>query len=341
MRASWTWVVVAAVGTIAALAAADALRGDGDAKTSPGSETTTTTPRPVTLRETLRTEAITGLVLYSDPNCAVHSLLLPRMIDELVREDGGGELVRCRFELGGGRFLEEGDVVNRDGGLVARCQGGRAVVFELESGVGRRSYRGCPPAWRPDGRLTYPRGDRIMEERRVLFTAAELRAVARRHPNVSGLGTGARVFVHVTDLAWLDESRLVASLEIRVPFVEPQHATVLFDHKAVVALFSQFGSSVGSWVVSPRGSFAAAENGTIVARDGDMTERPAGVPTGRAVAFSPDEQWLAYVTGVSIYLIGTPRNSEPGRIIRLPVDAQDLSWEPVSRGTTIVPPRAG
>jgi len=147
---------------------------------------------------------------------------------------------------------------------------------------------------------------------------------------IAGVGaeSGVRIFVHATDLAWLDEEHLVASLEIRSRFAEFQYATVLFDGKAVVGFTTSFGGLLRGWVVSPTGSFAAAENGTIVARDGDFTEPPRNLPTGRAVAFSPDEQWLAYATGVSIYLIGTPRNSSPGRIIRLPVPAQDLVWEP-------------
>src|SRR4029453_16073102 len=94
---------------------------------------------------------------------------------------------------------------------------------------------GCPPAWRTGyaRMLTYPRGDRIMEERGVLFTASELRAAARNHPNIADLGAETPFFVHATDLAWLDSGRLIATLEIRVPGVEPQGAAVLFDGKAV------------------------------------------------------------------------------------------------------------
>jgi hypothetical protein len=46
------------------------------------------------------------------------------------------------------------------------------------------------------------------------------------------------------------------------------------------------------------------------------------------VAFSPDERWLAYVNGTSIFFVGTPFGDEPGRIIRRPKAAQDLVWEP-------------
>jgi uncharacterized Zn-binding protein involved in type VI secretion len=341
MRRWSTGLIVGAVVTLAVLAAADALRGDGDAKTGAANEATTTAPRPLTLRESLRKEAITGLLLYSDPNCAVHSLLLPRMIDEVVREDDGGELFRCRFEVGGGRFLDEGDAVSRDGVFGARCDGPRTVVWEIESSRPLRSYGGCPPAWRPDGRLTYPRGDRIMEENRVLFSARELRAAVRLHPVTGDLAATVPIFAHATDLAWLDENRLIVSLEVRIRGGPTIYPSVLFDGKAVIGFPSNFGSPLQNWVVSPAGSFVAAEDGTTVARDGDVTARPNNLPSGRAAAFSPDELWLAYVTGVSVYLIGTPRNGQPVRLIRLPVEAQDLTWEPVGRGTTIAPPRTG
>ena len=69
-----------------------------------------------------------------------------------------------------------------------------------------------------------------------------------------------------------------------------------------------------------------AANGTIMGWDGESRDPPIGLPAGRAVAFSPDERWLAYVTGRSIYLLGTPANDEPGRVIRLAVPARDLVW---------------
>jgi hypothetical protein len=338
-----TFLVVAGVALIGTFAVGDALRGDGKEPTRNGGSQAPTTAvrRPVTLQDTLRQEAIAGFVTYSDPDCVLHSLLLPRMLDEVVRNDDGSPFRICRFSIGGGRYLNEAEIPSPDGTLVARCRAGRISVWQLESGIPERSYRGCPPAWRPDGRLTYPRGDRIMEENRVLLTASDLRRAARKHPNIAGLARGVRIFVHATSLAWLDEGHLAASLEIHVPYVEPQYLGVVFFGDDVVTVTTQFGNPFGRWIVSPAGTYAAAESGAIVALEGRETDPPQNLPDGRAAAFSPDEQWLAYVTGVSVYLIGTPRNSEPGRIIRLPVKAQDLSWEPVGRGTLVPGLRTG
>ena len=338
MRRWITPLIVAGVVAVAVLAAADALRGDGEPKAAPESPTVTRTAPP-TLRELLRRDAITGFVVYSDPDCVLHSLLLPRLLDQVVRTESGEPFDLCRFTVAGGRFLEEGQVPSPDGTLVARCRDeGLVVVSELESSIQKEVFRGCPPAWRPDGSLTYAQGDHIMEGRRALYSAAELRAAVRMHPAVQDLSRSVRIFTHATDLAWLDERRFVVSLEVIVPEGPTMYPSVLFDGKAIVGYPSHFGGPLRNWVVSPAGSFAAAEDGTLVARDGDVTTLPTNLPDGRAVAFSPDDQWLVYVTDVSTYLIGTPRNSEPGRVIRLPIAAQDLVWDPVSRGTAVGPP---
>jgi hypothetical protein len=337
MRRFGTPLIVAGVVALGVLAAADALRGHGEPTAVPDSPTVTRAPP--TLREMLRREAITGFIVYSDRDCDLHSLLVPRMLDQVVRSETNEPVEMCRFTEGGGRYLQEGEVPSRDGSLVARCQDeGLVIVSDLESGIQKQAFRGCPPAWRPDGRLTYAQGDHIMEGRRVLYSAAELRAAVRNHPAVADLSRNVRIFTHATDLAWLDERHLIVSLEVFVPNGPTMYPSVLFDGKAIVAYPSNFGSPLRNWVVSQAGSFVAAEDGTLTARDGDVTARPTNLPDGRAVAFSPDEQWLAYVTDTSIYLVGTPRNSEPGRIIRLPIAAQDLVWDSVSRGTAVGPP---
>jgi hypothetical protein len=334
MRRWTTLLIVAGVVAVGVFAAADALRGHGEQTARIESPTITRASRP-NLQETLRREAVAGFLVYSDDDCRLHSLLLPGLVDDVIREEGGADMVRCRFETGGGRILEEGERVSPDRQLVAACRGDHVEVWIADSGRTLKNWRGCPPAWRPDESLTYPQGDRIMNGEVVLFTANELRAAVRGHPAIAELAPDVPIFTHATDLAWLDEEHLIVSLEVGVRNGPTMYPSVLFDGKDIVAYPSHFGSPLRNWVVSPAGSFAAAEDGTITARDGDVTTRPDALPDGRAVAFSPDEQWLAYVTGISVYLIGTPLNDEPGRIIRLPVGAQDLAWEPAgATGTT-------
>jgi hypothetical protein len=334
MRRWSTALVVGATLALAVLAAADALRERGE-PTAPAAAPTIKRPEPPTLHGLLRREEVSGFVVYSDQDCRLHSLLLPGMEDDVVREEGGGAVLQCRFGATGGRILEEGELMSPDRSSIASCAAGRIEVREADSGIVARSIRGCAPAWRPDGTLTYAREEGVYGNGRRVLTRADLHRAARRHPNVADLSAGVPFRVRVIDLAWLGRSELLASLEIRIQYVESQYLAVLFQGKAIVGIATNFNRTLRRSVVSPEGSFAAAEDGTIMARDGGSVELPDGLPTGRAVAFSPDEQWLAYVTNASIYLIGTPRNSEPGRIIRLPVPARDLVWESLSRATRV------
>ena len=100
VRSGFTLFLLAAVGILAALALADALRPEGEAgPASRRRRATTTRPGPPTLLDTLRDEAVSGFVLYSDRDCRLHSLLLPRMIDDVVRDEGGADVFHCRFDV--------------------------------------------------------------------------------------------------------------------------------------------------------------------------------------------------------------------------------------------------
>src|SRR3954451_2537739 len=95
VRSGATLFLLAAVGILAALALADALRPKDDAElvAGPAATTATTTrPGPPTLLDTLRSEAVSGFVLYSDQDCRLHSLLLPGMVDDVVRSEDGGDV---------------------------------------------------------------------------------------------------------------------------------------------------------------------------------------------------------------------------------------------------------
>jgi hypothetical protein len=326
-----TALVIAALVLIGAFATADALRDHEPEGRAPGrAEATATTgggvPREV---QTLREEGVIGTLLYSDEQCRLHSLVLPELVDELVRDEDEGPVVRCRFETGGDHLLREGDRISPNDRFVARCTDGGIEVREPASETVRRRIEGCAPSWRPDfgNRLMWARGGTIYDEGEPVVTAADLRYAAHRHPLLHGLSPKVRVRVRVHDLAALENGRLVASLEINVPFVGDIYESILWDGRAVIGATSNFGGLVRGWVSSHGGGFAAATNGTIMASDGETTDPPDGLPAGRAVAFSPDERWLAYVTGRSVYLVATPASDSPGRVIRVPVPARDLVWQ--------------
>jgi hypothetical protein len=327
MRRWSTALIVMAVAALAVFAAADALRGDGQPRDA-ASVPATTRERPPTLRETLSGQGVSGQILYSDQDCILHSLVLPQMVDDVVRRDNGAGAFRyCRFSVAGGRFRDDDELMSPDGQLIARCRAGHVEVFIASSERRLSRVPGCAPAWRPDSGLTYARnGEILLDGAVVLIPRSKLRAAARRHPNLGTYEAGFEV--HVTDLAWLDESHLVVAMEVSGQYLEPQFLAVVFRGKTITAVAANFRGPYKNLVVSPGASFVASEDGTLFTRDGGALDPPQNLSTGAADAFSPDERWLAYATGASIYLIGTPRNGDPGRIIRLPVPAEDLVWEP-------------
>jgi hypothetical protein len=328
MRRWSTALVVGAVVMLAVLAVADAVRDDGEVQTSLAGATTTRT-KPPTLREELHREALTGLITYSDEQCQLHSLLLPRLEDNVVREEGTGAPVqRCRFGVGGGRFLEDDEVISPDRTLIARCRAGHLEVLDALTGNVRSRLRGCVPTWRPDGALTYVRDGRVLAGGRLLLSRTDLRRAANRHPNVRGVVPDYPVSIHVAALAWFDERRLAATLRIRILGVETQHLLVVFQGHRATASSVRFSGPFGALVTSPAGSYVADEGGTIMARNGVATDVAEGLPRGRAVAFSPDDRWILLVTRGSIYLVATPANEAAIRTLRLPVAAGDATWEP-------------
>jgi hypothetical protein len=328
-----TAVVVAAVALVGILATADALRGNEPEARSPTSGTTTRGGSRA-MAETFREELVFGRAFYSDEDCVVHSLEFPELFDRTL--EGG----RCRLRSTDGWILEEDERLSPNWRFIARCTEGEIVIREAATGVTQRRIEGCAPAWRPQvgNRLTWARGEAIYEHGRPLLDRGDLHAIARRHPNVAELGVPFRV--RVTDLLWLDVDRLIATLEIRTRYVPREYLAVLLEGKTILGQVTTFQGRIGHWFASSAGSFAAANDGTILTAGGTSIPRPDQLTIGRAVAFSPDERWLAYVTGRSIYLLGTPANNEPGRILRIPLPAQDLAWERTTTNLTF-PPATG
>src|SRR4051812_2538012 len=173
VRSGATLFLLAAVGILAALALADALRPKDDAEPVAGPATTlaaTTQPGPPTLLDTLRSEAVSGFVLYSDQDCRLHSLLLPRMVDDVVRSEEGGGVFRCRFHVIGGRLVS-----------------GHA------SAAGNLAFR----------------EREIVSGDRVVLTHEDLVRAARRHPNVFGYDRSIPLHIAVDALASFDVRRPV------------------------------------------------------------------------------------------------------------------------------------
>ena len=286
---------------LGALALADALRSKGDsAPAAAPPPATSTRSEPPTLLGTLRDEAISGFVLYSDRDCRLHSLLLPRMVDDVVRDEAGSDVFRCRFDIDGGRIVQEGqgDVT---GGLAFR-----------------------------DGRIVS--GDQVVLTRRDLLRAA------RRHPNSSGYDRSIPLRIRVTGLASFGVREPVVAMAISARYLEPQYLVALFEEREVRAVAAGFGHPYRRLFKSNDGALVGADDGTVITRTGRTIDPPQGVPASRAVAFSPDDRWVVRVNGTSTFLVGAPGGPQGPRVIRLPIPARDLVWEPVTSGTSVGPP---
>jgi hypothetical protein len=322
MRRWSTWLVLGTVCVLAVVAVADALRRSSSSETPPPTTTTHS------LRDELRTEGIEGLVVYSDPNCVVHSLLLPALERNDIRTEAGGPLRMCELSATGGRFLAPGETLSPNRDLIARCRGGHVEVIDASSGEEREIVSGCPPAWHPDGCLTYVTAGEIRCGPRRVLSEAELVSVARSHPNVGDVVPDAVRTVAPTALAWLDPNVLALALEITVERVEPQYLLVLLERGRVLGWSIRFGGPMRELQVSPRGSMVSAERSILMARDGNELTLPAAV-IGEVVGWSPDDRWVAVSGEASVYLVSAQdlRVLTPTpRTIRLPIAARSLVW---------------
>jgi hypothetical protein len=170
-----SWLVVAAVGILIALAAADALRsiGEGDRASE---------PEPTPTRSDLR-----GLLLVADAECSVTALRLPDLTPEEPRRqpDCGGA------------------VWSQDGTLVARCQD---LVTEIRNATGDliRRLPGCSPAWRPDGSVGVLQDGGLVLARGV-FRSLTLMSRAGLHANLTELVERPETYEFVA-FDWIETS---------------------------------------------------------------------------------------------------------------------------------------
>jgi hypothetical protein len=302
VKGSVTWIVVGAIGLLAALALADALRTDASSTPAAAESgpATTTRPKPPTLLGTLRSEAVSGFVLYSDQDCRLHSLLLPRMVDDVVRDEGGTDIFHCRFDSIAGRIVSERE---------ARAAGDLAV-----------------------------RGDHVVSGERVVLTHQDLVRAAYRHPNLAGYDRSIPLRIKIDSLASFGVRRPVVAMTISARGLEPQYLLALYEGHDVRAVAASFRGPYRRLFTSNDGALIGAEDGTVVTRTGRTIDPAQGVPSSRAIAFSPDDRWIVRVNGVSTYLVGAPNSIDVVRVLRLPIPARDLVWEPVTSGTSVGPP---
>ena len=222
------------------------------------------------------------------------------MIDDVVRDEGGADIFHCRFD------------------------------------VDRRPDR--PGALSTAGRLAFRDGE-IVSGDRVVLTHADLVRAARRHPNVFGDDRSIRApSSRVDDLASFGVRNPVVAMTISALTSSPSSCSRSSTETASAQ------SPRAPWpyrhlFVSNDGALIGAEDGTVITRTGRTIDPPQGLPASRAIAFSPDDRWLVRVERHEHLPRRTLRTATgPPRIIRLPIPARDLAWEPITSGTSVGPP---
>ncbi len=306
-----TWIVLAAVVAVAAVAAADALRGglrDTDVKpAAPAAERRIVPPGVPS--------GFMGTVFYSDPadGCRLHSLRLAGFTEAQTPNYSG-----CRFSLSpdGTRAAPGGSVWSPLGGVAAVP---RDDGFGLETAPGQTIVvRGRAPAFKPDGTLTQVRSGELVEwsidcrpgDR--LFTLPADNATAR---------CVRTVYPHpVESVAWFSNSRFAAVL--------PAGELVIVENGSVLvrAGLPRFRSA--SLELSPKRSFATLWldgqlAGTFDTGGGPAPIAPVGTVT--SLAWAPSERWVVAATrGGAVFLLRP--DTGDARVRRLGISARDLAW---------------
>lgn len=336
-----TWLLLGAVAALGVAAGVDALRGGGEpereateaepvvAERAPGPQGGERTL--VDARADLSAAGVpSGVLTYADEDCRLHSVTLPDL-----RSHPGPEGETCAFTpTRGGELAFGSPFTSPDGVLRVGCRPGR-VVFRLPGGVlYGRTAGACGVAWREDSAPTFLRRGEVVELAacpgdepgalplrcgRVLLSRDELKRAFR--------GAGwTRFDFRVEELYWLDARRLATIVQARAPGRRTE-LLALFDRGRLVAEPTFGYEDLAGIRPSPSGAFLVArilEPGGLVVVDRSGRAVPLAMRHGDALAWSPDEEWIAEATadGVCVFRAGD-RNPV---FVHVPVVARDLVW---------------
>lgn len=312
----WSILIVAALVAIGIAASVDALRGGrGEAVLQGSSPPETATEETSTVRapspaEVLSAASVSGTLYFSLPvedGCVLHTLTLPGLDDA-----GAFVLDTCEFDVS-----PQGDVVTGD-----PCPGN--VVDVRPAGGAAQRLRGCAPAWRPDGELTFVRDGDVRTAGGEILVRNIARAgrpwFSARHP------------VTVRAMAWLTNTRVAVVLAGRRRFAGD--VMVVFEGAKALpggdvtpgATLYVDRSLQQIWAAHPGDEFSAP-GVTTHTRSGAFL-RTAPFRTNVNGFAAVDDRWfaLARPDNVCIYERRDPPPREEFPLTCLPFDVIDLAW---------------
>jgi hypothetical protein len=279
-------LLVAAALAVGGLAVADALRG------GEGSGRTVAAPRFAAAAAGLERAGVTGTLYFTDASCRLRALRLPQLVSVRVPKARSCAVVVAARPLTSASWS-----LWRPGSrLVAFCRAGRVLV-RAARGPTLPFIAGCAPAWAPDGSLDF-----VRQGSAVQFVAHGRAEVIVPHPREAP----------VRRIAWL--GRLLAAVvgdRLR-----------LLDGTSQVAE-RRLPSPIAQLRPSPRGTWLAVRAGARTLVFDRRLRRHALVRASAvAVAWSPDERWLAVATPGGVQIVGVGG----GPAVTLPLLARDLAW---------------
>ena len=362
--------IVAAVVVLAAAAALDAFQSDPETEANEpraAADRGETAKRPAPRLERraavaaqLREAGVRGALILVDQGCRYWALELPEL-EWRWDETGTSPIcslsssVTTRDAFGG-----PGKLWEPEGRLIGACRRNLVDVYANERDAFFR-MRGCTPAWRPDGRVTYVRGDEVFEiggrcssgtrritvgqQRRcgrVILTRHDVERAVRAAeppfcPRALTRVCGGPVLreLEVQDVAWLSSTRLAVHARFTWAGSTERDVVAVFEGRRVVSRPTS-GRRFEDLRVSPSRRYVVVRGGRprvlfFFDHDGRVVaENP--LAGGHHVAWSPDERWTVIATGASTYVLPTEdlRLAGQGRSlhpIRLGFFAADVSWQ--------------
>jgi hypothetical protein len=316
MRRAATWLVVAGLVALAAVALIETfLRDDEQAADRPSVPATTTSPSEQDLSEELEAAGARGLLYLANGDgerCELTAVRLPSLAIET-----GFSVPDCRIAVS-------------PEGLVATgldCDEASGALWDSNGGIVEQ-FSGCAPAWKPNGALTFLRDGEVLTAPSSCFGRIdECARVSLSKRDIRRGLPASETRAALREIAWLDATRMAAILrggadfvavfEGREPVVPPSFGTgrgrltdLMVDGAARRVL------AIGD---ETQGVFELDDLG----RFQDTFPTPA-VPEVRSLAIAPDGAWAA-VSGrrfVVVFQTGDP----PGRSFPLPYEAQPIAW---------------
>ncbi len=203
MRRLRSALVIGAVALVAVVAAVDGIRGGEREPRAPK-------PRADAGHVASTAESVSGTLVYLDRQCRLHRIALPSGADSNAPRQ-----VACGLTLDPtGRLAKTDETWQPGGALSARCIDGH-VDRTCAGGEPILRRRGCSPAWKPDGSLTYVVDGSLRLSSRPPRSAALLSAgdVSR----AVGLARATIGPTRLREVAWLDDQRFAALLTTNKP----------------------------------------------------------------------------------------------------------------------------